>query len=80
MSIVSTITLGLRVISGLLDYAQRQAWIKAGADAEIAKVSASILQKTEAGKRLMEKLDAMRDDELDKFMLELGRSEPSDGK
>lgn len=38
---------------------------KAGADAEIAKISAAIMRKTAAGKAIMEKVDAMSDAEVD---------------
>lgn len=38
---------------------------QAGTDAEIAKTSAAILRKTQAGKAIMEKVDAMSDADVD---------------
>lgn len=53
------ILLVLQIADKLIDTAQQNKWMKAGADAEIAKVSAAILRKTQAGKELWEKIDAM---------------------
>lgn len=65
MTWVSLILAVLKVVNGLMDYVNREKLMKAGADAEIAKVSAAILQKTEAGKKIWEKVDAMSEAEVD---------------
>jgi len=59
------ILLVLQIADKLIDTAQQNKWMKAGADAEIAKVSAAILRKTQAGKELWEKIDAMDADAVD---------------
>lgn len=46
---------------------------KAGTDAEIAKTSAAILRKTQAGKAIMEKIDAMSDDDVDAALRDLAK-------
>jgi hypothetical protein len=55
----------LKFVSGLMNYVDRQAAMKSGADAEIAKISAAILQRTAAGKKMMEKVNAMSDADVD---------------
>lgn len=55
----------LRVVESLMIAVNEDKWMKAGADAEIAKISASILRKTTAGKALMEKVDALSDTAVD---------------
>lgn len=59
------ILLVLQIADKLIDTVQQNKWMKAGADAEIAKVSAAILRKTQAGKELWEKIDAMDADAVD---------------
>ena len=59
------ILLILRIVDAIMGRVNQDQWIKAGADAEIAKISASILAKTAAGKAMMEKVNAMSDAEVD---------------
>lgn len=44
---------------------------KAGQDAEIAKISAAILKKTAAGKKIMEQIDAMSEADVDRELGDL---------
>lgn len=59
------ILLVLKIIDWSLGRIDQDKWMKAGADAEIAKTSAAILRKTAAGKAIMEKVDAMSDADVD---------------
>jgi hypothetical protein len=61
----SIILAALKFINAIMGAVNREKWMQAGADAEIAKISAAILQKTEAGKKIMEKVNAMSDAEVD---------------
>jgi len=45
---------------------------KAGQDAEIAKISASILKKTTAGKAMWEKVNALSESDVDSELGKLG--------
>ena len=71
MSYVSLILALLKFVNNLMDWVQREKYMKAGADAEIAKVSAAILKKTESGKKIWEKIDAMGSDEVDAALRDL---------
>ena len=55
----------LKIADAIMGQINDQRQFKAGTDAEIAKVSAAILAKTQAGKAIMEKIDAMSDDDVD---------------
>lgn len=55
----------LKLINEIMGAVNRDKWMQAGADAEIAKITASILGKTTAGKAILEKVNAMSDDEVD---------------
>lgn len=55
----------LKTINLLMDRVNTDEAMKAGADAEIAKVSAAILAKTKAGKAIMEKVNALSDADVD---------------
>lgn len=56
---------GLQLVLALVDWVKDRQQFTAGQDAEIAKASMAILAKTEAGKRIMEKIDAMAPAERD---------------
>lgn len=71
MSYVSLILALLKFVNNLMDWVQREKYMKAGADAEIAKVSAAILKKTESGKKIWERIDAMGSDEIDAALRDL---------
>lgn len=72
-AIISLILGLLKFVNFLADMAAQNKWMKAGADSEIAKTSEAILRKTAAGKKIMEKVDAMDDETVD---AELRRLEP----
>lgn len=59
------ILLLLRIVNALMGEAEKNKWMKAGADAEIAKVSAAILAKTATGKAILEKVNALSDADVD---------------
>lgn len=55
----------LKALANAFDWARDRQLLDAGRDAEIAKVSASILAKTEFVKRKKEELDGLRGTDLD---------------
>jgi hypothetical protein len=59
------ILLILKIADAIMGRVNQDEWIKAGADAEIAKISAAILAKTAAGKKMMEKVNALSEPEVD---------------
>ena len=61
----SVILTALKVINAIMGAVNRDKWMQAGADAEIAKISAAILSRTEAGKKILEKVNAMSDEDVD---------------
>jgi hypothetical protein len=67
----SIILAALKLINAIMGAVNREKWMQAGADAEIAKISATILQKTEAGKAIMEKVNALSDEEVDDALRDL---------
>lgn len=69
------ILLALKVINAIMGEVGNARQFKAGQDAEIAKISAAILQKTAAGKAMMEKVNAMSDADVDSGLRGL---EPAD--
>lgn len=67
------ILLGARLLLALVTWAQARQQFNAGQDAEIAKNATAILGKTEAGKKIAEKINAMDDGEFDRLVDDLGR-------
>ncbi len=61
----SIILTALKIINAIMGAVNRDKWMQAGADAEIAKISAAILARTEAGKKILEKVNAMSDEDVD---------------
>ena len=61
----------LKLINTIMGTLNQDKWMQAGADAEIAKISASILARTEAGKKMMEKVNAMSDADVDAGLRDL---------
>ena len=55
----------LKFINNLMNYIDREALMKAGTDAEIAKTALAIANKTAAGKAIMEKVNAMSPADVD---------------
>lgn len=67
----SVILYALKILNGIMGAVNREKWMQAGADAEIAKLSLAILNRTEAGKKIMEKVNGMTDAEVDTGLLDL---------
>lgn len=65
------VLLFLKLANAIMGEVNDARQFKAGTDAEIAKVSAAILQKTVAGKAMMEKVHAMSDADIDHELGEL---------
>lgn len=61
----SIILTALKIINAIMGAVNRDKWMQAGADAEIAKISAAILARTEAGKKILERVNAMSDEDVD---------------
>lgn len=59
------ILLVLKLANAIMGEANNQRQFSAGQDAEIAKISASILRKTAAGKAILERVNALSDDDVD---------------
>ena len=59
------VLLFLKLANAIMGAVNQDKWMRAGADAEIAKISAAILAKTTAGKAIMEKVNAMSEAEVD---------------
>jgi hypothetical protein len=55
----------LKIVNAIMGEVGNQRQFQAGADAEIAKISAAILRKTVAGKAIMERVDALSADDVD---------------
>lgn len=67
----------LKLVNSIMSWARERELISQGYDKAIAEVTQSILVKTEAGKRIMERVNAMSPEEVDKGLRDL---EPSDPK
>lgn len=68
----ASIILGLLKLANLiLGAINRDKWIKAGEDAEIAKTSAALLAKTEYARKVRERVNAMDDNALDRALRDL---------
>ncbi len=59
------VLLVLKIANAIMTEVHDTKSFQAGTDAEIAKPSAAILRKTQAGKAIMEKVDAMDDKDID---------------
>ena len=55
----------LKIANAIMGEIGNQRQFRAGADAEIAKISAAILAKTAEGKLIMENVNAMSDSDVD---------------
>ena len=70
-TIPEIVLLILKIANAILTQVGDQKQFQAGTDAEIAKVSAAILAKTQAGKAIMEKVNAMSDKDVDSGLSDL---------
>lgn len=77
MSWISLALALLKFVNGIMNWAKERELISRGYDRAIAEVTQSILVKTEAGKKIMERVNAMSPEEVDKGLRDL---EPSDPK
>lgn len=55
----------LKFVNSIMNYARERKLISQGYDQAIAEVTQQIMVKTEAGKKIMEKVNAMSDAEVD---------------
>lgn len=67
------ILLSIKSLLALINWFQDKQQFNAGQDAEIAKNAVAILEKTNTGKKLMEKINALSDNDLDSLIDDLGR-------
>ena len=58
----------LRIVQAIMNQISADKFIKAGTDAEIAKVSAAILVRTEAAKAVMQEVTGMTDEQVDQTL------------
>lgn len=65
MSWVSLALTLLKIVSQIMTWARERELISQGYDRAIAEASHSILLKTDAGKKIMERVNAMSDQEVD---------------
>ena len=61
----------LKLVNGIMTWARERELISEGYDKAIAEVSQSILVKTDAGKKIMEKVNAMAPEEVDAGLRDL---------
>lgn len=72
MSTIASIILTLlKLADALMDFARDRQMMKAGADAEIARASASVLLKTESAKAIMAEVSKLSETQVDKALKEL---------
>lgn len=67
------VLLVLKIADAIMTQVGDAKQFQAGTDAEIAKTSAAILRKTQAGKAIMEKVDAMSDTDVDAALRDLAK-------
>lgn len=67
----SLILTALKILNAIMGAVNREKWMQAGADAEIAKASLAILERTDAGKAIMEKVNGMPIEDVDKGLIDL---------
>ena len=61
----------LKLVNSIMSWARESELIDKGYDKAIAEVTQSILVKTEAGKKIMEKVNAMPIEDVDKGLIDL---------
>jgi hypothetical protein len=65
MSWISLALMLLQIVNKIMSWANARELVSQGYDKAIAEVTQSILVKTEAGKKMMEKVNAMSPEEVD---------------
>jgi hypothetical protein len=71
MSWISLALTLLKVVNLIMNWARERELISKGYDQAIAEVTQSILIKTDAGKKIMERVNAMSDAEVDAGLRDL---------
>jgi hypothetical protein len=71
MVYLSLILAVLKVINSIMDYVNFEGAKQAGRDEEIARTAAAILAKTTRGKAIMEQVNALSLDDVDRELLGL---------
>lgn len=61
----------LKILNAIMGAVNREKWMQAGADAEIAKAALAILERTDAGKKIMERVNAMPEEDVDAALVGL---------
>lgn len=69
----------LRLVNGIMTWARERELISQGQDEAIAEMSQQILQKTTAGKAIMEKVNALSESEVDAGLHGLEPTAPAAG-
>lgn len=65
----------LKLALALFSWAQSRQLIKAGEDAAVAKAALELLDKTEEGKRLRERIRSLSDSEADDLLDRIGKAQ-----
>lgn len=63
----------LQAANGIIAWARDSRSFQAGQDAQVAKAALGVLALTDAGKKIMERIDAMDDSQLGGLVDDLGR-------
>lgn len=71
MSWISFALALLKFVNSIMNYARERKLISQGYDQAIAEVTQSILIKTDAGKKILEKVNGMTDAEVDTGLRDL---------
>lgn len=61
----------LKLVNSIMTYARQREFITQGYDQAIAEMTQQILVKTDAGKKIMERVNAMSPEEVDKHLRDL---------
>lgn len=67
----------LRVVNSIMTWARERELISQGQDEAIAQMSQQIMQKTAAGKAIMEKVNAMDEKQVDEGLRGLEPADPA---
>lgn len=55
----------IKFVNNIMNWISREELMKAGADAEIARIALAIQKKTETGKKIWERIDALSENDVD---------------
>lgn len=71
LSWASLITTGLKAVLALVNWANRRQLLDAGQDQAVARQALAVLEATEEGKRLRDRIKQMSDSDADKLWNEM---------